>query len=568
MVRSARGRPARGGVPSRGSHRRDPEVPSAWKRPNFRTAGSVASAHAAPESLPASTIPARSRMPSAMPLPRTVLVGLALALLNLSASSQTEHGGRPPSHLRPLHKSVPTAKMRQVRNDLMLAEDEARAARPDEGKQPLRFAELLAVDLDLAGAGVWEQLPGGAGVWRLRIQSPGAKSLALVFRRFQLPAGGELYVYDDDRKEVRGAYTEHEHMADGQFAMRPLRGDALTLEYFEPSAVRGQGELSLAVVAHDYRGVLDQLEPTDRSGGGGGSCEIDVACPLGDGWDPQINSCVKILSLSEGAFCTGSLLNNTANDGTVLVLSAAHCGNLGTAIFSFNFERPLCRDGVPPVHDVVGATQLVLDPTIDVSLVRIVVPQGPMAFPAFLAGWDRSDTTPTQTTLIHHPGGEVKKISRDNDPPGKASNFWRIFTWDRGITEGGSSGSPLFDTAGRFIGNLDSGASSCPVPNNDFCTRLAAAWPLVAPYLDPLGTGQLTLDGLDLALVTPQHYAVTSILPTQIPTLDPGPHRPLRILGAGFPETAEVVVNGIVLNPFYYTHSGHSYVNIDMPPVP
>lgn len=504
-----------------------------------------------------------------MPFPRTALAVLALALLLPLASAQVEHGGRPPSQLRLLRKPVPTAQMRPVRADLMLAEDSAAAAEPDQaGNKPLRFAEILPVDLDLDGAGVWEQLAGGARVWRLRIHSPGAKSLALVFRRYQLPAGAELYVYDDARKFVRGAYTEHENRLEGDFAMRPLRGDALTLEYFEPAHAQGLGELSLAAVAHDYRGVIDQLEPQDRSGGGGGTCEIDVACPLGDGWDPQINACVKILSLSEGAFCSGSLLNNTASDGTLLVLSAAHCGNLGTAVFSFNFERPLCRDGLPPDNSITGATQLVLDQTTDVSLVRIVVPQGPLAFPAYLAGWDRTDTVPTVTTLIHHPGGAVKKISRDNDAPVRTGNFWRILTWDRGITEGGSSGAPLFDPAGRFIGNLDSGASSCPAPNNDFCTRLAIAWPVLAPYLDPLGTGQLTTDGLDLALVTPQPFVVTGVLPAEIPALDPGPARPLRILGTGFPETAEVVVSGVVLNPFYYTHSGHSFVNIDMPPLP
>lgn len=499
---------------------------------------------------------------------------LALSLLIPLASAQVEHGGRPPSLLRGLQKRAPTARMQPVRADLLLAEDEAPPADPDQpANKPLRFAEVLPVDLGLANSGEWEELPGGGRVWRLRIESPGAKSLSLVFRRYQLPPGGELYVYDDARKEVRGAYTELEHRLDGQFAMRPLRGDALTLEYFEPASGRGKGELALAAVAHDYRGVLDwgdvdpQGDPVNRSGGGGGGCEVDVACPLGAGWESQAKACVKVISISAGAFCSGSLLNNTANDGTLLVLSAAHCGDLSTAVFSFDFERG-CRTGVPTGTDVTGSTTLVFDATADVQLVRIVAPQGPQAFPVFLAGWDRSDAVPTFTTLIHHPGGDVKKISRDSNAPLMPGKFWRILNWERGVTEGGSSGAPFFDPAKRFIGNLDSGASSCPVPTNDFCTRLAPVWPLLAPYLDPLDTGQITLDGLDLATVTPPPFTVTGILPAQIETLDPSPARTLRILGTGFPETLEVTVNGIVLNPFFYTHSGYSFINIDIPPLP
>jgi hypothetical protein len=381
--------------------------------------------------------------------------------------------------------------------------------------------------------------------------------------------------------------------------MRPLRGDALTLEYFEPANAPSPGEIALSLVAHDYRGVLDMVDPagdpqgdpTNRSGGGGGGCEVDVTCALGNGWENQAKACVKILSLSAGAFCSGSLLNNTANDGTLLVLSAGHCGDLSTAVFSFDFQMPACRSGTPSGTDITGSTPLVMDyydadpdPRVfkeggsDVQLVRIVAPQGPAAFPVFLAGWDRSDIAPAATALIHHPGGTPKKISRDFDPPGKVKDprigsmqilgeFWRIFTWERGVTEGGSSGAPLFDPNRRFIGNMDSGASDCVVPNNDLCTRLAVAWPVLAPYLDPLGTGQLTLDGLDLATVTPQPFTVTGILPTQIETVDPSPVRTLRILGTGFPDTLEVTVNGLTLNPFFFTHSGHSFINIDLPPI-
>jgi len=494
----------------------------------------------------------------------------SLALLTGLARGQVEHGGLPPSFRLRAKRALPTERMAPVRSDLLLAEDAAQQA---AGKAPLRFAEVLPVELGLANAGVWEALPGGARSWRLRIHSPGAKSLALVFSRFRLASGAELYVYDDRHAEVRGAYTDLENRLDGEFAMRPLRGDALTLELYEPAAEVGRSELVLGLVAHDYRDVyaLMDPDPDDRSGGGGqgASCELDVACPLGDGWDDQKNAVVHIMALAAGTFCSGSLLNNTSGDGTLLVLSAGHCNFLANSVYTFNFERPACRDGVAPcTNTITGATVLVRDEGVDVQLARLDAPQGPLPWPVYLAGWDRSDVPPASSFLIHHPAGAPKKFSRDDDPPRIFENFWRILGWERGISEGGSSGAPLFDPAGRFIGNLDSGTSTCQVPSaHDFCTRLAAAWPLLEPYLDPLGTGATVLDGLDLARVTPQAFDVTGVFPPQVEPLDPGPRRSLRILGSGFTDATSVRLDGVALDAARYLRGGHDFIDVDLAPL-
>lgn len=498
---------------------------------------------------------------------RALSCALALALLPLAAQGQVEHGGRPPSLRRALRMPLRTAVMEPVRADLLLAEDAA-----GSGKGAKRFAEILPVELGLTNAGSWEELGGGDRLWRLRIHSTGAKSLALVFSRYHLPPGAELYVYDDARKVVRGAYTEYENRLDGEFAIRPLRGAAATLEYYEPAAVRGQGELVLASVAHDYLDVLSLVEPGDRSGGGNTAdpCEVDVACNLGTPWPNQINAAVHIESLASGFLCSGSLLTNTAGDGTVLVLTAGHCGSLTSAVFTFNFERPGCRTGVAPcTNQVFGATELVRDTALDVQLLRLDVPQGPLGFPVFLAGWDRSDVPPTALFLIHHPQGDVKKISRDNNPPSIFNDFWRIPDWDRGVSEPGSSGGPAFGGSnGLFLGILDSGASSCINPfDDDFATRLSAAWPLVGPYLDPLGTGQLTTVGLDLANVTAAPFDVTGVFPPVVPTMDPVPGRNLRILGAGFTDATQVSVDGQPLARDLYLRGGHSFLNVDLPPL-
>src|SRR5262245_25191762 len=108
--------------------------------------------------------------------PRIALMGSILVLAAGLANAQTEHGGKPPSMRLRLKTAAPTAVMPPVRADLLRAEDAARIA-AEGSKAPVRFAEVLPVELGLESSGTWEELGRGDRVWRLRIHSPGAKSI-------------------------------------------------------------------------------------------------------------------------------------------------------------------------------------------------------------------------------------------------------------------------------------------------------------------------------------------------------------------------------------------------------
>ena len=62
--------------------------------------------------------------------------------------------------------------------------------------------------------------------------------------------------YDDERRRVIGAFTSYNNKEDGAFATAPVAGDAITLEYYEPAAVRGQGVISIWRVVHAYRNLF------------------------------------------------------------------------------------------------------------------------------------------------------------------------------------------------------------------------------------------------------------------------------------------------------------------------
>ena len=105
-------------------------------------------------------------------------------------------------------------------------------------------------------------------------------------------------------------------------------------------------ELSLTSVNHGY--VEFGYNP-DKSG----SCNLDVVCSAGDGfpqvdaWREEIRSRWLAISLGGSLFCSGGLINNTAQDYKPFFLTAAHCninsGNAASLVAYWNYQNSTCR---------------------------------------------------------------------------------------------------------------------------------------------------------------------------------------------------------------------------------
>ena len=143
------------------------------------------------------------------------------------------------------------------------------------------------------------------------------------------------------------------------------------------------------------------------------------------------------------------------------------------------------------------------DGRADVALIELSSTP-PSSWDVEYAGWDASGATPENATGIHHPSGDVKKICFEEDSPYTSSTggaaVWWIDAWELGVTEPGSSGSPLFDQNHRIIGQLYGGAAACSGSVNngayDFYGRFNVSWGLgVSQYLDPTNSGTTVLDG-------------------------------------------------------------------------
>ena len=442
---------------------------------------------------------------------RSALLGLAATLsLSSLAAAQAGEGGQPPSLElalagQGLATVAPTEILPPIDVPALLVEDQLAADAALAGQpSPFRFGWGHEVEHGLLNSGVWEDLPGGERLWRLRLESPGAWSINLIFDRYVLPEGARLYVHNDAGR-VLGAFTSSLNQPHGMFATEPLAGDAVTLEYVEPSD-GPMGELRLKQVVHAYRDILGQAEAgaqsLKRTPGStkSGSCNINVNCPLGASWQDQKRSSARLLM--GGVLCSGALINNTANDSRQFFLTANHCysGNPASWVFQFNYESPTCNGTTGSAQSVTGSALKTKSPSADFCLVEITQAI-PASYDVYFSGWSRATTPSTTSTGIHHPGGDIKKICQDTDNV-VASSFggapcWRVISWEYGVTEGGSSGSPLYDQNKRIIGQLYGGQASCSYLFNDYYGRFDVSWGNgLANFLDPLGTNQVTLDGI------------------------------------------------------------------------
>ena len=130
----------------------------------------------------------------------------------------------------------------------------------EEFNNPPKIAHLFEVNYNLNNSGTWTQLENGDRLWRIKIQTQGARAIYLHYKNFYLPQGSKMFVYSADRKEYIGGFTEYNNHKSGYFATQLIYDDALIIEYFEPKEVFGEGSMTIERVGHAYRMVYGKNE--------------------------------------------------------------------------------------------------------------------------------------------------------------------------------------------------------------------------------------------------------------------------------------------------------------------
>ncbi len=441
---------------------------------------------------------------------RAFYIGVALAVV-VAAVPAGARSGEPPISLRKAvgpQAAVERLVMAPVDVERLRAEDEIRDRALTPG--PARFATPIEVEYDLSNSGTWETLADGSRLWRLRIASPGALSLNLGLRRFDLPPGASLWLYDAAGGRIEGPYSWRDESPSGELWTPVLLGDEIVLELHLPGA--DNARIEVGAVNHGYR--FFGAKPDKQ-----GACNIDVVCPEVDPFRDQVRAIARY-TVSGLTLCTGNLVHNTAGDFRPFFLTADHCGinanNDHTVVVYWNFESPTCGQlsGGSLVDNQTGSTFLANHFPSDVALVELdAMPDA--ASNVFYAGWDAGGAAPQSVVGIHHPGGDEKAAAFEGDPLlsvdiGRGGEtHWQVTAWDQGTTEGGSSGSCIFDqTTKACVGHLTGGFASCSNPTGfDVYGKFSLAWTgggtastRLSSWAAPVGGGATTfLDGADPA---------------------------------------------------------------------
>jgi hypothetical protein len=184
--------------------------------------------------------------------------------------------------------------------------------------RPHRYAVFEDTVINIRTSGKKDIIPGKGTIWRFRIASQQARSMQIIFRRFILPDGAEIFIYNENQSLIRGAFTRKNMHPDSTLVLADFSGKNAVIEYFEPDKPGSIGEIIIGSISQAYRDVIN-AESSDGF--------INVNCP--EGKDIQLEKhAVCKMTFRSGIYsylCTGALINNARFDGTPYFLTAHHC---------------------------------------------------------------------------------------------------------------------------------------------------------------------------------------------------------------------------------------------------
>lgn len=365
---------------------------------------------------------------------------------------------------------------------------------------------VTAADLE----GDWQTARDGSSIWRLVLRSPGAAAIRLHLEDFHAP-DGQLWITElhENQPQTFGPYTNGGVHEDGEFWTNAALGEAVLIEYQARSRSRTL-PFRIAEISHFTNLPIQIAKPApDMTLAKAGeirsaalSCNIDVNCRPEYAELARAVARISFETGDGGALCSGTVINTRNSSFIPYFLTAAHCissdAEARTVEAFFLYQSQSCNGPAPTASSIKRAlgARYVAGSSLDAgdfTLLRLnSVPDG-----TIFAGWNPDEhPAGAAVTGIHHPTGDLKKISFGsrgdtvNTRSRPAQNFYTI-TWREGVTQGGSSGSGIFNDQNQLVGMLsggprpEAGQTECDMrPAFDWYGRFDVAFPQIRTLLE------------------------------------------------------------------------------------
>lgn len=344
-------------------------------------------------------------------------------------------------------------------------------------------------------------------IYYLQIAVPNSKGISLTFSDFQVDEDVKIFLFDNNLEYTIGAFSEINNKKNKILSTQFIPSDSIIVEV-HVSLMSNFPNFHISDIGCAYRNIKEESD----------WCEIDINCNEDPRWQTIKKATLKIIYQEDDSYyaCSGTLMANTRLDNTPYYLTANHCVNTqeeaNSTIFYFNYEYTECEGEIAYENQTISGAHLIAtaDDRLDFTLLELsAVP--PKTYNPFYAGWSRQEEYDDTTVCIHHPAGDVKKISIDYNPLGLGSfsgydpnKHWQVLEWDEGTTEGGSSGSGLFTKDMFLIGDLSGGDASCDYNYDDYYQQFYHCWDDYNPnnqrlktWLDSFGFNPMQIEGYD-----------------------------------------------------------------------
>lgn len=296
--------------------------------------------------------------------------------------------------------------------------------------QPFRFGKGFMVDIDMLKAGGTVTKDDHI-VISYSIFCENAYSVNLIFDRIKLDSLSELNIFDSRKTFVYGPINS-KNIPDNNILWTDLiPGESVIIELTTTRNSLQNLDLHISDVIYGYKNTfysLGLMQPNDF--GDALACHNNIICPAGAPWAQQGDAVAMMMLANGSRFCSGSILNNQKQDYTPYFLTAFHCldgdqsGVLSTAeksapenyLFRFKYNSPTCTPSSESTCYISYNTAYYRAGSQPSDFVLLRFQRQIYANEGIpFLGWDRSGNTPTSGVVIHHPIGDVKKISFDNN---------------------------------------------------------------------------------------------------------------------------------------------------------